>query len=229
MDPAVLDSFVRPSLVSTGVFLGICATVVALVLTGIARVAPAWRSRAVAVAAGWLALTAAAAYGIRGAELAVIPFFAASNLAAVALALSPVGKRLATLPVVALVGFQVFRLPLEMVLHDWYLGGSIPVQMSWSGQNIDVLSGIVAAALAALALRIELPSRALWGFQALGLGLLVNVARIAVQSAPTPLRQFPEDPPLLLAWFVPYTWIVTVCVAGALAGHLVLLRKQLGR
>ncbi len=71
----------------------------------------------------------------------------ACNLLAVALAFSSVGARMTTqLPVVALVGFQAFRLLLEVVLHRLHVEGVIPVTMTWGGPNLDVLTGVLALA-----------------------------------------------------------------------------------
>jgi hypothetical protein len=35
------------------------------------------------------------------------------------------------------------------------------------------------------------------------------------------------SPPLVLAMHLPYAWIVPICVAGALCGHVVLTRALL--
>ena len=48
-------------------------------------------------------------------------------------------------------------------------------------------------------------------------------------SAPIPIRTFLDDPPVLLGLALPYAWIVSICVAGALAGHAILLRALLRR
>ena len=63
----------------------------------------------------------------------------------------------------------------------------------------------------------------------MGLLLLVDVVRSAVRPAPWPLRTFANDPPVLLPFFAPHTWIVAVCVAGALRGHVVTLTWLSGR
>lgn len=151
-----------------------------------------------------------------------MPFLGLSNLAAVALATSPLGRRLATLPAAWLVGFQAFRLPLEVVLHSWGDQGSIPMTMTWSGSNLDVFAGIAALLAAPFAERRAVA----WLFSVVGLGLLLNVMRVAVLSAPFPFS-WGQEPPLLLPAFVPLYLIVPVCVAGALCGHLVLIRKLL--
>lgn len=119
--------------------------------------------------------------------------------------------------------FQGFRLPLEMVLHGWGEAGTIPVQMTWSGQNLDVIAGVLALALGAAWLARP---KATWiGATAhvVGLALLANVGRIALLSLPTPLKAF-DGPPLLLPFHVPYTWIVPFAVGAALFGHVVGLR-----
>lgn len=137
------------------------------------------------------------------------------------LALSPVGRRLATtLPLAALVGFQAFRLPLELVLHSWATQGTIPTTMTWSGQNWDILSGILALVCAPLAGRYPLAARLA---NVIGLALLLNVMRVAILSSPVPFGWHPQ-PPLLLAFHLPYMLIAPVCVGGALFGHLVLTR-----
>ena len=62
----------------------------------------------------------------------------------------------------------------------------------------------------------EPPRAAVIAFEVIGLSLLFAVATIAVLSAPLPLRQYTNDPPLVLGMHFPYAWIVSVCVAGAL-------------
>jgi hypothetical protein len=151
-------------------------------------------------------------------------FFAISNLATMLLALSPVGKRLALgLPLVALVGFQTFRLPLELVLHQWAQSGTIPGTMTWSGSNFDIVTGL----LALVAIPFVNRSRVIaWVVNIIGGILLLNVMRVAMMSSPFPFS-WKMDQPLQLVWVMPYALIVPVCVAGALAGHIILTRALL--
>jgi hypothetical protein len=153
-------------------------------------------------------------------------FFGSVLVVSVALGLSPLGGRLAaTVPVAALVGFQAFRLPLELVLHRWALEGTIPTTMTWSGENWDVVSGIVALVAAPLAIRHR---GAAWVANVIGGILLLNVIRVALLSSPLPFA-WKVTPPLLLALHLPYAWIGPVCVGGALLGHIVLTRALLRR
>lgn len=231
-------SFVPPSTGSTLVFLAIVGAVVALFVLGVRRAASTLEPEAVqrhtlaAVvgAALWLAGTGAYVQtGLIGrGDPWVMAFMGSANVGAVALALSPVGGRLARgVPLAWLVGFQAFRLPLEVVLHDWAEQGSIPWVMTWSGRNLDVVAGVVSLAAGLWLARRPSPAVA-WGATVVSLGLLLNVIYTALGAAPLPVPwAFHSEPPLWLVFYLPYAWIVTVCVAGAMAGHLVTIRALL--
>ena len=154
----------------------------------------------------------------------VLLFIATVNLASLAAALSPVGRWLAAgVPIGCLVGFQAFRLPLELILHAWAQGGVIPKTMTWSGSNWDIVSGVAALTLAPLASRQRW---AAWTANLIGLVLLANVMRVAVLSMPLPFA-WPVTPPLQLPFHLPFVWILPICVGGALFGHVVLTRALL--
>lgn len=153
-------------------------------------------------------------------------FFASILVGAVVFAFSRHGTRLARgLPLGALVAFHAFRLPLELVLHDWYGQGTIPETMTWTGQNWDIVTGVLAILVAPLASRSR---PAVWAFNVIGFALLLNVIRVAVLSSPLPFG-WGVEPPLVLIAHLPYAWIGPVCVAGAFAGHLILFRALLQR
>jgi len=139
---------------------------------------------------------------------------------------SPLGGRIAAeLPLSALVGFQAFRLPLELILHQWAGRGTIPETMTWTGQNWDIISGVVALAGAPFANRHRAVA---WMANVIGSLLLLNVNRVALLSSPLPFA-WKVEPPLLLALHLPYAWIGPVCVGGALVGHIILTRALLRR
>lgn len=143
-------------------------------------------------------------------------------LACLAFALSPVGRWLALgKSIEALVIFQAFRLPLELILHSWAQRGTIPATMTWTGQNFDIITGVLSLVMFKYAGRSK---PAAWAFNLIGLGLLLNVIRVAVMSSPLPFA-WDVQPKLMLAFYLPYSMIVPVCVGGALIGHVVLFRK----
>lgn len=228
----------HPSAGSSLAFVVIVLVLASLFVLGARRAAsakegPAAARRAtLASSAAMLALLAGTAgLAASGALLSLVgtPGFALypllCNLLALSLALSPVGRAFAThVPIAALVGFQSFRLPLELVLHRWYEQGVLPVQMTYAGDNLDILTGVLAVAAGLSLWRRRAGPRVVLAFSIVGLVLLVNVMSVALRSVPGPLRTYTNQPPLLLPASAPYTWIVSVCVAGALFGHVVALR-----
>ncbi len=227
--PMNLPAFVLPRHESIVLFVSILVVVMSAGVAGI-HIARRSVDRTVAFAMTlviWMAATGTyVALGVPGESVAgLMGFFAVSNLGAVVLALSPVGRWWATgLPLSALVAFQGFRLPLEIVLHWWVADGTIPATMTWSGSNLDVISGIVAILAAPWARHRSVA----WVVNIVGMVLLANVARVAVLSSPVPFG-WNVSPPLTLAMHLPYAWIVPICVAGALCGHIVLTRALLVR
>lgn len=187
-------TFIHPGPVSVATFLSTVAFILIALLTGVFAASrrlgqPATR-RTILAALGvliWLAATSAvvASGALAARPMPAIPlFFAAVLAAALGFGLSPVGKTLALgLPIPALVAFQVFRLPLELVLHSWAGQGAIPETMTWTGRNFDIFSGIVSLLAAPLAARWR---GAAWVANAVGLVLLVNVGRVAMLSSPLP-------------------------------------------
>jgi hypothetical protein len=189
---------------------------------------PATRARLIALALIYLILIGVV---VETGAMAALPlsglpfFFGTVFVVSLGTALSPVGGRMATaLPLGALVFFQAFRLPLELVLHSWVAQGTIPETMTWTGQNWDIASGLVALVAAPFAGRSR---AAAWVANVVGALLIVNVIRVAAMSSPVPFG-WGVEPPLLLALYLPYAWIGPVCVGGALIGHIVLTRALIG-
>lgn len=230
--------FIQPSIASQIFFLLIVLAVIVAAILGVyyslRRDSDPALPRVVAFALGLAALIAvdSLVVGKGLLEPAILPrlpmYFALNMIACAAFALSPLGRNLAgALPLAALVGFQAFRLPLELVLHNWVESGTIPATMSWNGSNFDIITGISAILLAPLSNRFK---PAAWAFNLIGSLLLLNVIRVVILSSPFPFA-WPStiglQPPLLLALYLPFTWIAPVCVGGALAGHIVLTRALL--
>src|SRR5688572_21824450 len=69
----------------------------------------------------------------------------------VILAFGGVGTRLAQhVPIWALVAIQSFRLPLELAMHALSQRDIMPMQMSYSGRNFDIVTGATAVVVAIL-------------------------------------------------------------------------------
>ncbi len=226
--------FHPPTPATVAPFSLLCVAIVAAFLLGVRRSElkdglPAGR-RVVPVAVGVAVWLAAIAVLVRSGFVAVAPmprlmFFAGGiTLVCLLAGLLAPGRWIAgAVPIAALVAFQGFRLPLELILHAWAEQGTIPATMTWTGQNWDVVTGVTALVAAPFAARAR---AAAWIADVVGLLLLANVFRVVVLSSPLPFA-WPVSPPLLLAFHLPYALIVPICVGGALFGHVALTRALL--
>ncbi|MFL5515272.1 MAG: hypothetical protein ACJ8DJ_03890 [Gemmatimonadales bacterium] len=139
---------------------------------------------------------------------------------------SAVGTRIVYgVPLAAIVLLQSFRLVVEWLLHRLYLEGSVPVQMTWSGRNLDVLSGITGLLLGLALLRgVRVPRAVVLGWNILGLTLLANIVAVAVLATPA-LHLFAGGPPNLLPSTFPWVWLPSFLVQVALGSHLLVFRR----
>jgi hypothetical protein len=99
------------------------------------------------------------------------------------------------------------------------------VQMSYSGWNFDIVTGVTAILVAGLLLAGRMP---LWGvrlWNVLGLVLLANILIIAMLSTPLPFRVFTSEPANVWITRAPFVWLPMVLVMTAMVGHVVLLRR----
>jgi len=180
----------------------------------------------------WLKLTALVAWSgvLRRFETTPPPFMVlmvAIVAIGVGVSFSPLGTLLMRgLPLWALVGSQVFRLPLELLMHRAYLAGLMPVQMSYSGRNLDIVSGITAGALALWLTRRETPRWVVVAWNLLGSILLVNIVTVAILSTPR-FAWYGRDRLNLFVTHPPYVWLPAVLVMAALIGHILVWRRLL--
>ena len=189
------------------------------------------RARRVSAAVlGWLLLTAlAAGSGVLRRFDGTPPPFAGLLVVVIAVGVgvpcSPLGTLLVRgLPLWALVGFQMFRFPLELLMHRAYLEGVMPVQMSYSGWNADILTGISAGLLGWWLARGRVPRTVVLVWNALGFLLLVNIVTIAVLSTPL-FRLFGDDRLNTFVAYPPFVWLPAVLVVAALMGHILVWRR----
>ena len=229
----ILVAFVEGTQWSLITFVSIC---VAIAVAFVAAAASATSSRlatvrvSIRLTIGIALYCTAIAWLVQSGlfERAFIPygplFLVGSVSLAATLGFTRIGYQVAnSLPIACLVLFQGFRLPLELVLHDWYVSGTIPESMTWSGSNWDIASGILACLLFPFAGKHRWIA---WSFNIVGILLLLNVGRVAVLSSPLPFG-WRVDPPLELIVHLPYAFIVPICVGGAALGHVLLTRRLL--
>ena len=180
--------------------------------------------------AAWMLVTGLAAYsGVLAKFDARPPPFIVLLLsvigAAVVLVRSQVGTRLsAELPLVALVAFQSFRLPLELLMHEAAVQGVMPPQMTFTGWNFDIVTGVSAIIVAALGA----PRKLVLAWNVLGSVLVAIIVTIAVISSPM-FKAFGDGAAVntFVAHF-PYVWLPAVMVMFAFAGHAMIFIRLSG-
>ncbi len=227
-------AFQRATLFSEACFVFVCALVLGLVIGAIAysastpnkgKMTATWFVVGIGSYLGLFVLLVRSGW-IEQAILPNVPIVLAGTVGlAASLGFTNIGKTLATsVPLWGLVLFQGFRFPLELILHDWSNYETIPETMTWTGNNPDIITGLMAIFAAPFVTRRPWLA---WIFNVVGILLLVNVARVAVLSSPVPFG-WDVEPPLEVILYLPYAFIVPICVGGAALGHVVLTRKLLG-
>ncbi|TAK14491.1 MAG: hypothetical protein EPO35_09375 [Acidobacteria bacterium] len=147
-------------------------------------------------------------------------------IVSVAIGASSFGRNAMAMPLVSLIGLQAFRLPLELLMHRGVALGIVPVELSYTGYNFDIVTGIGAAAIAlALSRGIAVPRRVIWLWNVYGLACLAVIVVVAVLGSPM-VHRFGTDPRHVNTWvlFVPYVLVPTTLVVTALSAHLVITR-----
>jgi len=124
----------------------------------------------------------------------------------------------------AIIGLQLFRFPLELLLSALHTQGFVPVEMTFHGLNFDILTGITAPVIAYLAYQGKISRSGILLWNTAGLLLLINVVTIAILSMPGKLQVLTDGPANTLVFQLPYVWI-TFFVFTALASHLLIFRK----
>jgi hypothetical protein len=182
--------------------------------------------RALLLAAAWLSLSAGLAVSgfldhwapprvgvILVAILALLVWAARSTW----------GARLADLPIQLLVGFQAFRILVELLIHEAVTGGLAPASLTWTGFNLDIIPGVTALALAPVASRLPRMLLLAWNLGAAA--TLAVTVLTALGAAPTPFQFIHSNIPNTWITRFPFVWLPAVLVAVAFLGHVVLYRR----
>jgi hypothetical protein len=150
-------------------------------------------------------------------------------LVSIAIAFSSYGRNGMALPLVSLIGLQAFRLPLELVMHHGVTLGIVPVELSYSGYNFDIGTGIGAAVIAiAMSRGVAVPRSVIWAWNLYGLACLAAIFVIAILGSPM-VHRFGTSPAHLNTWvlFAPYVLVPAALVLTALSAHIIITRKLL--
>jgi hypothetical protein len=189
------------------------------------------RMGARAAVLGWMALFAALAesgkllrFDVRPPPMAMA--MASFVVSGVGLGVSRVGTVFArALPIAWLVAAQSFRLPLEIVMHQAAREGVMPVEMSFTGYNFDIVTGASALVVAWLEYKGRASDTLVFAWNVMGSVLLAVVVTVAVLASPM-IRAFGDEPTHVNSFVghFPFVWLGAVLVPSAAFGHVVIFR-----
>ena len=137
-------------------------------------------------------------------------------------------KFLDQLPLTVLTWIHVIRIPVECVLLWLSQNGLVPVEMTFEGRNLDILSGLSAPIIYFLAFRNGRVNRNLliiWNIVALC--LLTNIVTIAVLAFPSRFQMIAFEHPNIGVTLFPFVWLPAVIVPIVFFCHVASLYKLL--
>jgi len=220
-------------------FLAVVAGVAVAIVVGVRAAARrtglpvATARRTVAAAAGglaaWLLFTGALSGAGRltptdGRPPVIFLLVWVAIALAVAALRTPAGRAtLAAAPGWWLIGLQVFRVPVELLLWRLHAAGLVPERMTFAGRNFDVVVGLSAPLVAWLVATGRLARAGQLAWHAASLALLLNVATTALLSTPGPLRAFHDDVALTVVATLPWVWLPALLVPVAFVSHVMSL------
>ena len=128
------------------------------------------------------------------------------------------------IPARNIVRLQVFRIFVELLIWAAFVQNALPEQMTFEGRNFDILSGIGGIVAAYFFANNR---AALYFYNFIALGLLINIVATAILSLPTPFRVFMNEPSSSLVAHIPYILLPGMLVPLAYGLSFLSLR-QLG-
>ncbi|MBC7864630.1 MAG: hypothetical protein IAF38_16780 [Bacteroidia bacterium] len=146
------------------------------------------------------------------------------------LVFSPWRKGMLKLDLESLTWIHVVRIPVELGLFLLYQLKTIPEEMTFSGRNFDILSGLTAPLMIWLIFKKRSAGKnALIAWNLICLALLVNIVLTAVFSMPYPFQKFGMLQPNKAVFAFPFVWLPTVIVPVVLFSHIASLFKLLSK
>jgi len=134
----------------------------------------------------------------------------------------PVKELLPHIPPRSIIRLQVFRVFVELLLWAAFVQHLLPIQMTFEGRNFDILAGLAAPFVAYF---LANNRTALYIYNIVSLGLLLNIVTIAILSLPTPFRVFMNEPVNVLVARPPFVLLPGMLVPLAYGLHFLSLRQ----
>jgi hypothetical protein len=141
---------------------------------------------------------------------------------------SNIGARVAAaIPLWLILGFESFRIGVELLMHRLWEDGLVPKLLTYAGGNVDMFVGLSAPVIAWIATRGRLGLRLAMGWNVLGLLSLANVAASSVLTGP--LKLISTEVPNVAMWIFPYTFIPGFLAPLAVTFHVLAIRAIAAR
>lgn len=224
-----------PSLLVTAAHF---ALVSALVMTGravfersmpLGARGPARRAAFLGIALAWLGGTwslarAGLLYSPEADPPRVVFLLGPAVLGTLLLCWSPFADRLlAAVSPRSLAAFQLFRVPVELILWQLAREGLLPARLSFEGSNPEWIAMVTLPVV----LWATRGGRARWlllAWNVLGLATLARIVALAVRSMPGPWLAFEDGSTNAIVLTSSFVWVPCVYVLTALASHVLALR-----
>lgn len=119
------------------------------------------------------------------------------------------------------------RIPIEIILYQLFVYGTIPELMTFAGRNFDILAGITAPLVYYFGYKRRLLSRPIvitWNI--ISLLLLANIVIHAILSVPSPVQQLAFNQPNVAVLAFPFVLLPGFVVPAVLFSHLAALRYE---
>lgn len=132
---------------------------------------------------------------------------------------------LLNIPEEKIIGLQNFRFFVEILLWLLFIASALPVQMTFEGRNLDVLSGLTAPVIAFFVARKKISKTGLIAWNIVCLLLLINIVTVAMLSTPSPIRVFMNEPANTIVAVFPISFLPGFLVPLAYILHFLSLRQ----
>ena len=134
-------------------------------------------------------------------------------------------RRALAFPVWVLIGTQVFRVGVELFIHQLWLDGLVPKMLTFAGANVDIYVGASAPLIAWLSIRGQWGLRLALVWNVMGLLALANVVSRAVLTTPGPLNLIHAEVPNRMIGTFPFVFIPAFFVPLAVVLHVLAIRR----
>lgn len=125
-----------------------------------------------------------------------------------------------------LIFMQSFRIIVEVLIWIGFLRNLLPVQMSFEGSNVDILTGLLAIPAGYFIWKKPgLFPRIVYSFNVVGLVFLINIVIISILSMPSPIRHFMNEPSSRVVGEFPFIFLPAVLVPIAYSLHIFSFRQ----